>query len=138
MFALIATGTLLLIILCMSYAARTFANSPSASARKTIYWASIAVSALTVIALVLSSIYKGPEARYDPGAIALLIRKWVVLPGNFAVLLMPAVVAVLVVALRKPRRNPSFFALAVTAIISVPIALVIAVVMSCNYAGACL
>jgi len=96
------------------------------------------VSALTVMALILSSIYKGPTARYDPGSMALVVRNWIVIPGNFSAFLLPVVVAVLLVALRKPRRSPSILALAITAIVSVPTALVVAVVISCNHAGACL
>jgi hypothetical protein len=138
MFALIATGTLLLIILSMTCAARIFASSTSVVARKTVASGCVAVSALIVVALILSSIYKGPEARYAPGAIAMVIRNWVVLPGNFAAFLLPVVVAVLLVALRKPRRNPSFLALAITAVVSVPAALVVALVIGCNHAGACL
>jgi hypothetical protein len=138
MFALIATGTLVLIIMGMTFAARMFANSPFAAARKAVAWACIAVSALTAMALILSAIYKGPNAQYDPGSIALVIRKWIVIPGNFAAFLLPVAVAVLLVALRKPRRSPSFLALAIAAIVSVPTALVVAVVISCNHAGACL
>jgi hypothetical protein len=137
-FALVAGSALLIIVLCMTYAARVFATSPSQTARKSVAWCCTVITALTVMALVMSSIYKGPAARYEPGAWAFVIRDWIVVPGNFAALLLPIAMAVLLVALRKPRRAPSFLALAVTTTISVPVALVIAIVIGCNHAGACL
>jgi hypothetical protein len=137
-FALVAGSALLLVFLCMTYAARVFATSPSEVARKSVAWCCAAISAFTAMALVMSAIYKGPAARYDPDGWAVVIRNWIVVPGNFAALLLPVAIAVLLVSLRKPRRAPSFLALAVTAIVSVPIALVLAIVIGCNHAGACL
>ena len=97
---------------------------------------SFVIVALVVLSACLAVAFKGPASRYPQGSTVALLRTWLVMPGSFGALLLPACAVVAVTTMQRPRG--SWIRLAVIAAVTIPSAIAMALFIGCNHAGACL
>lgn len=131
---LLAFATLLA---AMALAVRACA-SPFGHVRKTLFTACSLVTLLAVGAAILSPVFKGPASHHAAGSLSVWIRTWVVLPGDFASLLLPVCCMVALVKFRRPTRRPTWLVLMACALLTIPPSLALALFIGCNHAGECL
>jgi hypothetical protein len=135
MFAL-AVALILIFILTMMFFMGKLAAGRSVAGKVTARLTGIALTALIVSSFGLSFQLHGPASRFKKGSVELIIRQWLILPGEFACLLLPVVCSVAYFTLRTSRR-PRLLSVCILAIASLPFAIALAIYTGCNHDGAC-